>query len=726
MRLSRHFVLPRTASLWRALLLAVAVMAETATAQHASNVPTGAASRPQTQPDVQPAATSPDPENLAAQRQRQLQVFGPVLLNPSSDIDAGTRRSAAAELLDMNSPEALEVLSEALRSRRPAVALAALAAMQRAATLPERLLDPCVQALETASAEVMPALAIVLARYDETAASRIAEIALRAGATPAARLNAVNALGFCRSRQAAAALMRTLETAPAAASAPFFDPAAAELLRASTASLERMTGLSHGNDLNAWRAWWSRVASESDEQWFRLVSESLAHRVATLQQQLQEQRQATERTSRELFSTYRDLFPALPIGEQLKRLELLLEDRLPPLREFGLNRVGVLARDSVRIPGNVVDLVRARLSDEVPELRLAAAELLDELGDERASEAIAARLTTETSPQVIAGMLNLLARRPTQASLAPTLRLLGNDASADHAADALWQILQSPLGTAANLAEVREPARVAARRLTPATLRLAALVGDERDTADLTVLLDDDNPARRAAVAEGFFRRGLRQPLLDRSGDEAIYPFVIRAIADGPADLPAFTMLAGLEPPEAHRRLWGEMVLKMASRLPADDLLIIDEVLRSIAYADVALRRDLMAQAVARPRDAISSETRTRIVERLAPMLIDLGEAARAHELLESLNGNTASPTLRVPRFQAAALTGHYDLAAQIQPDPAQWVSLLAREFERGNPATVRLHDEIARRFGEQLTPADAQRLQEIGLALETGDGQRG
>jgi hypothetical protein len=725
MRPSRHFVFPRAVSLWRVLLLAVAMIQETAPAQHASDAATGPASRSQTQPDVQPAATSPDPENLAAQRQRQLQVFGPVLLNPSSDIDAGTRRSAAAELLDMNTPEALEVLSEALRSRRPVVALAALAAMQRAATLPEALLDPCVQALETASAEVMPGLAIVLARYDEPAASRIAEIALRAGATPAARLNAVNALGFCRSRQAAAALMRTLETVPAA-SAPFFDPAAAELLRAATASLERMTGLSHGSDLNAWRAWWSRVASESDEQWFRLVSESLAQRVATLQQQLQEQRQTTERTSRELFSTYRDLFPALPIGEQLKRLELLLEDRLPPLREFGLNRVGVLARDSVRIPGNVVELVRARLGDEVPELRLAAAELLDELGDERASEAIAGRLATETSPTVIAGMLNVLARRPTQASLSPALRLLANDASADHAADALWQILQGPLGTPANLAETREPARVAARRLTPATLRLAALVGNERDVADLTALLDNDDPARRTAVAEGFYRRGLRQPLLDRSGDEAIYPFVIRAVADGPADLPAFSMLAGLQPPEAHRRLWGEMVLRMASRLPADELLTIDEVLRSIAYADVALRRDLMAQAVARPRDAISSETRAKIAERLAPMLIDLGEAARAHELLESLNGNAAAPTLRVVRFQAAALTGHYELAAQIQPDPTPWVSLLGREFELGNPATARLHDEITRRFGEQLAPADAQRLQEIGLALEAGDGQRG
>ncbi len=682
----------------------------------------------ESQPQSPPTSAS-QPDSLTAQQQRQLQVFGPVLLNPSNDIDAETRRNAAAELLDMGTPGAFDLLSEAVRSRKPAVANAALAAMQRAVALPDALLDPCIAVVETVPSDVLPALAVVLARYGDAAAARVADVALRTGATATARHNATTALGSCRSREAAAALMRILETTPVAAN-PLLDPTGTslELARTAIASLERMTGLTYGQDLAAWRRWWTGAADDSDEQWYRLVSESLANRVATLQQQVQEQRLATDRTSRELFSTYRDLFPALPIAEQLERLERLLEDRLPPLRDFGLNRVGVLARDSVRIPPNVVNLVRIRLNDDVPELRLAAADLLDELGDERAAEAIATRLNAEASPQVIAGLLNVLSRRPTQAALAPALRLLASETSAGVAADALWQMLQAPpLNTPENIAQVRDPARLAARSLTPATLRLAALAGDDHDIGDLTALLDHDDPARRAAVAEGFWKRGLRQPLIDRAVDEAVYPFAIRAIADGPADLPAFSLLAGMRPPESHRRLWSEVVLRFAARLPPNDLLAIDDVLRNIAYADVALRRDLLLQAAAQPRDALAATSRLKIVERLAPMLIDLGEAGRAYELIVSINGAAATaPALAVPRFQAAALTGHFDLAAQVQPDAEVWISLLTREFERGNPACPRLHDEIVRRFSSQLSPASMARLNEIGQALEAGEHPQG
>jgi hypothetical protein len=244
---------------------------------------------------------------------------------------------------------------------------------------------------------------------------------------------------------------------------------------------------------------------------------------------------------------------------------------------------------------------------------------------------------------------------------------------------------------------------------------------------DLTALLDSDDPARRVAVAEGFWKRGLRQPLLDRADDEAIYPFAIRALADGPPDLTGFNTLATLRPNETHRRLWSEMVLKLASRIPPGDLLAADDVLRSVAYVDVALRRDMLLQAAAQPHDAFAIATRLAIAERLAPMLLDLGEAARAHELLSALNGAAgSSPALAVPRFQAAALTGHYDVAARVQPDAEAWVNLLSREFERGNPACPRLLDEIVRRFSAQLAPAAATRLRDIGRALENGEPPQG
>src|SRR4051812_32814409 len=51
-------------------------------------------------PKTVTAASQPHP--ATAQQQRQIQVFGPTLLNPSADIEAQTRREAAHELMLMS------------------------------------------------------------------------------------------------------------------------------------------------------------------------------------------------------------------------------------------------------------------------------------------------------------------------------------------------------------------------------------------------------------------------------------------------------------------------------------------------------------------------------------------------------------------------------------------------------------------------------------------------
>lgn len=668
---------------------------------------------PATAPSSQPSSQT-DP--LVAQQQRQLQVFAPILLNRSDDIDAQTRRDAAAEIAAMQIPEALETLKQALQSRRPAVALAAIAAVQAMPTPPTALLDACILALETAPLDVAPALASLLSRYGDDAAALVSAMAGKPSIT--ARLNAVNALGAFRSRDAAATLMRVIESAPVGPN-PLLDPAGTETTRAALASLERMTGLTYGQDLAAWRAWWARASGESHEQWYRLISESLASRAAILQQQLQEQRQATDQTSKELFATYRDLFPALPIDEQLRRLPHLLQDKLPPVRQFGLTRVGVLTRDSVRMPAEITDMVRAAVGDPSPGVRQVATELLDELGDERAADVIAAQLASERDPTVVAAMLDVLSRRASSTGIEPVLRLLAQGDTSDAAADALWRMVQTP--PPAEVAQrVRDAARSAAqRRLSPATLRLAALTGDEHDVVDLTAILDGDDRRLRAAVAEGFWKRSLRQPLLDRADDDAVYPFAIRAVADGPADLPSFNTLIALRPADAHGPLWNEMVVHLASRLQPVDIPAADESLRTLAYADARLRRDVL-MSVSLVRESIAATDRMRIIERLAPLLMDLGEAARAWELLDSLDGS-APATLRVVAFQAAAVTGHFDRAAAIQPDHAAWISLLGREAEKRNPACSRLHDEVMRRFGDVLSLQDRQALSDIRGTLPGG-----
>jgi hypothetical protein len=283
-------------------------------------------------------------------------------------------------------------------------------------------------------------------------------------------------------------------------------------------------------------------------------------------------------------------------------------------------------------------------------------------------------------------------------------------------------MMQSPLATPDSMAQVRAPASDAARRMmSPATLRLAALVSSERDASDLTAILDHEDRQLRSAVAEGLWKRGLRQPLIDRAADASIYPFAIRAVADGPADLANFNLLIGLRPADANRRLWREMVVRLASRLTASLLLSADDALAALAYADASLRRDVLNTAFAQPRDALQPDQRLRVIERLAPLLIELGESPRAWDLIESLNGAASTPTLQPARFQAAALTGHYDLAAQLQPDLAAWLDLLDRESQRAHGAEgawevacARLYDEIVRRFANDLQQTDREQLEKV------------
>src|SRR5690606_34909809 len=69
--------------------------------------------------------------------------------------------------------------------------------------------------------------------------------------------------------------------------------------------------------------------------------------------------------------------------------------------------------------------------------------------------------------------------------------------------------------------------------------RLLGAIGGEDDLHQIEPLLDGSEPAMRRAVAEAFLRRSLRQPLLERSDDDVVYPFAVRSLARGDVDLNA-------------------------------------------------------------------------------------------------------------------------------------------------------------------------------------------
>lgn len=663
-------------------------------------------------------AEAPQPPSitrLTPRQRRQLGVFGPTLLNPSDAIDAETRLQAAEELLAMDMPEAMSVLKQALRNGEAKVSLAVVTAMQSSPQLTQGLLEPAVAALVNASAETVDPLSAVLVAYGDDACRQVAKLALDEAAAPTARLGPIHALGSFRSRTATVHLMALLDERRG-------EPQ--EITDAASTALMRLTGLPYGNEPGAWRRWWQEAKNQPHTEWLIKMVERLTDQVADLKQQAHAQEQATASIQKRLFDAYRDLFPVLTLEEQLRRLPDLLDDKLVRVREFAIGRLDRLLRDSVRIPEEVSQKLADRVDDEVPTLRLAAARLLDELNFQGTGDRLASRLARETDPTVAEGLIDILTERPSAKALPPLCKWLTDPDLGASAAGAVWAFVRTETLTLEQASQTRAALdrALAWQPRSPAFCRILAYIGDDNDRARLEPLLVDEDPALRAAVAEGFSHRGLRQPLLARATDEMIYPFAVAVLAEGQADLDNFELLAGLRPPSARvRGKWTKAIVKLAGRLEPADLLRADDILAAIDHADIQLRHDVLARAEDLRPDALGPDPRAELIARLAGHLIDRGDAARAYTLVMGAQGAPPNAPLRALAFRAAVLAGKYEEAEAIHADPDPWVQLLTELTLHGTEAAVALQTEIGQRFLGRLNGTVLARYDAASELLATG-----
>ena len=655
------------------------------------------------------AAGENPPTALTEQQQRQLLIFGQTVLNPSNDIDADTRRNAAHELVAMNVPESIAVLAEALESQRPAVMLAAIAAMQAVKAPMPQLLQPAVAALSTAPPTVLESLSWAIARYGEDALHLVAELALDQNAASGSRLGPIQTLSAFDSQRAAASLMSLIVSQS--------EPT--EIVAAACDGLQQLSGLSFGADVQQWHAWWKEAGSLPPERWSAHITKSLSKRAAQFQLDLQKQREANNQVARALSDAYRDLYPALPTPEQLRRLPSRLENQFAPVRDFAISRISQLLRDRVRIPHEIQQRLVERLADEVPALRIEAAKVLDELNDEAIGPAIAARLAMEESAPVAAVLLDVAGRRPCPQALDPARRWMGDPNLADQSAATLVRVLETATFTPDQVTALRDDVRRAAEHnASPGLIRLLAWIGDDTDAAQLAPLLDGHSDEIRAAVADGFFRRGLQEPLADRASDPVIFPFAVRVVSGGTANIAAFRLLVSWEPAEASRNLWQDAVASVAQRMSPADLLACDDILAATPHAAAEQRTAVLMRAATLKKNEITDGLRTTALTRLVALLIAQGEAGQAFSLIEDLDVHT--PELKAAGFQASVLSGHYDKAIQLQPEAEGWIALLAETAQRDAKAGNALREEIARRFDGRLSPQDQARFEHIVQTLSS------
>ncbi len=659
----------------------------------------GACSLPLLPNVFDPAGAAAAQEQKALRRQRQLEVFDSTVRNPSTDIDAQTRRQAAEELIAMDEPDATERLIAALGCDEPVVIHAVIEAMELSPNPVPGLLPAAVGTLHDASDANREKLSLILPRYGRPALDLVAQHAQDSEATPAQRIGPIYALASFRSRESAEKLMTILDGQ---------EPAPPEVINATCQSLERLTGLPYGSAPGEWRRWWDTLKDQPIEQWLRIVVDHLSKRTTELEGQIQQQRRERDVIATRLAEEKRRYFQTLLVEEQLRELPLLLSDALAPLRRFAMRRVERILRDSERVPEPVRERLVERLEDpaEVPQLRLTAAQLLSDLDYPETAELITAALDAEGDKEIIRGYLEILAKRPTRANLDPILAWLDDPIAGEAAAGALWSVISKGILEPESLPAARTAARAAFGSWpTAAHGRLLAAIGEPKDYAHLEALLDNADAGMRQAVAQGLAWAGARDLLVVRADREELFPFAVGVLASGEADLKTFELLARLKAPPAHTKQWERAVVGLAHRLDAAELLAADDLLATMAHVSLRLRAEALGQ-VADPASGDSLAHRAPILVRLADLQLGTGDYEGAYQTTLKLADSPVTAALAQLKFRAALLAQRFDEASTLSAAPRVWVNMFQQLAADQPRVAEALAAEIERRF----TLSDADR----------------
>jgi hypothetical protein len=647
------------------------------------------------------SATDPDVEWLKA-----------ILLNSANPADV--RRGAAERLLAKQSPAALDALREALQGDAgllPPV----LSAIESVDDPPAVLLGPIVRSLTTAPKELWLPLARAAAKYgqDEQGLNEIARLATDSRRPVAERLGPITALSTFHNLESARTLMQLLDVE---ASEP------REITAAAMDALERMTGMPYGADGDAWRIWWRQAKDLPFDEWLRGMVRSLTSQNSTLQKEAEGLRAESNKQGARLAELYGEIFLTLPASARIERLPRLLTDDVAAVRLFALTQVDRMLRNGERPPEAFQQRVLERLADASPLVRIRAAKLLDDLGYADTADVIANAMLTEKDPEVQAAYLTVLANRPSAESMDTIFRGLRDPLLAETAATAAERLFLAEHVPDDMMDALREAAREAASGGGgQGVWRLLTIAGADEDVALAVAQLDAEDDAVRAGVAAGLRSRGMLEPLLEHAQDDAVYPSLVEALADGPADIDRFRRLAGVPPAPAQRAMWAGAVERLAAGLGLADLRAADDFLQASEAADARLRLDVLE----RVGDLATNNGDADVVElqrRLLALWIEAAETRRIAELLDRVGPMATGPEWQSLRFRGALMTGRFSQAAGVKNDARAWLDELAWLAQRDVRSAIALQEEIGRRFAADLTgpiKAEFDALKE-GLARQT------
>lgn len=647
-----------------------------------------------------------------------------VLLTPGADL--ATRRGAATRLLtlrddqDRPRPAAVAVLEEVLRGTDESAVEAVLTAMEATDPLRAELAPAILGLVRIAPTERRGRVSGVVGRLSAAAVPYFAGQINDAELDMSHRLAAVWALAAMRGPERISALVEFLEPDEA------IEP---ELVTAICASLERLFANGFDCDRDRWVRWWRDLSAQSSDE----DSATLRRRIDVLVRENEARLAALDAYANRLVETYAELFLTLNAENRQTRTLRLLTDELPVVRTFALTQVDRMVRNGESPSEDLQQGLLARLDDEVGSVRRDALILLDRIGRPDLAAEVAPAFNREREPQTIQTYLEIYQKRAAPSTFERMLELLETPQFAEDAARAIVELAEENLLDAPRSEQVLPVARrLLDAKESPAFVRLLGAAGEEADLTRVAALLDSPDRVVRRAAAESMRLRGRADVLRGRADDEAVYPILVRALAESSTTIDRFRELVDLEPPTpelAADRI--SAVRRALAKLVPTDLAAADELLRLRPWCDDRLRLEGLSRVPELPSSALLPAVRRDLSLRLATTQMRVGDARTALATLDRLAGTraalpagesaTAGPPedleVRNLRFQAAALSGQFEIAAALEGNAESWVALLTEAWKRKSTAAGPLADEIARRFRGQFS--DGAREQFDAMATD-------
>ncbi|HUN80226.1 MAG TPA: HEAT repeat domain-containing protein [Phycisphaerae bacterium] len=410
------------------------------------------------------------------------------------------RRLGAARLLESATPEAIQKLIDVLKDR-PGDAAAQIAVCEAVAAAdgpsPD-LIQPLMGLLGDKRPRISDVVIQAFCRFERQAViASIGALVADEGVDVDKRLAGLTALAaLADDMQAVAAIVRQLHSASPS-------------VRASALAACRQAIGSDLPDADAVEDWWKSHAQMSALDWLARRNDQKASDL---------RRSATEIaivTSR-LVSAYRDAYRRIPESERPARLQALLGDSFPAVRQLGLDLVNDLITDRRDITPEIKAGLFDLLTDSNAAVRLQATRIAGDLRLAGAFSKLSRAILQESDPAVRIAQINAIGRLDDPNVVEILLDRLNDDVSAvvGEAALALGRASRRPdwaRMTAADSAK-RAPQALADRygslrpnqdELREKLLTAMSMMGDSRFRPILRSEIESKRcvAVRRAAIA---------------------------------------------------------------------------------------------------------------------------------------------------------------------------------------------------------------------------------